>query len=103
MGAVEGRLAIVVARFNDTITSRLLEGAVRTLAEHGIAEERIDVFWTPGAFEIPTVAGRLVRAGEHAAIIAAARSIRGETTHDRHINRAVQHCDGRVGARTGCR
>ncbi|HLA85391.1 MAG TPA: 6,7-dimethyl-8-ribityllumazine synthase [Thermoguttaceae bacterium] len=87
--APDGRFAIVVARFNDTITSRLLDGAVRTLAEHGVGEDRIDVFWTPGAFEIPTVAGRLARSGRHAAIIALGAVIRGETTHDQHINRAV--------------
>jgi 6,7-dimethyl-8-ribityllumazine synthase len=99
--AVGGRFAIVVARFNDTITSRLLEGAVQTLGEHGVGEDRIDVFWTPGAFEIPTVAGRLVRAGEHVAIIALGAVIRGETSHDRHINRAVSTALAELGAQHG--
>ena len=48
--AAEGRFAIVVSRFNQSITSRLLEGAVQTLVAHGVAEDRIDVAWTPGAF-----------------------------------------------------
>ena len=60
--AAEGRFAIVVSRFNESITTRLLEGAVQTLTAHGVADDRIDVAWTPGAFEIPTVANRLAPA-----------------------------------------
>ena len=55
----DGRFAIVVSRYNESITSRLLDGAVQTLAAHGVADEQIDVAWVPGAFEIPTVAERL--------------------------------------------
>jgi 6,7-dimethyl-8-ribityllumazine synthase len=89
IGAAEGRFAVVVARFNESITTRLLEGAVRTLVAHGVADERIDVAWTPGAFEIPTVANRLAATGRYAAVICLGAVIRGETTHDQHINRAV--------------
>ena len=78
--AAEGRFAIVVARFNESITSRLLEGAVQTLVAHGVADERIDVAWTPGAFEIPTVANRLAASGRYAAVICLGAVIRGETT-----------------------
>ena len=67
--AAEARFAIVVSRFNESITSRLLEGAVQTLVAHGVADERIDVAWTPGAFEIPTVANRLAASGRYAAMI----------------------------------
>jgi len=95
----DGRFAIVVARFNESITSRLLDGAVRTLVEHGVAEERVDVFWIPGAFEIPVVASRLAAAGKHVAIIALGAVIRGETTHDQHINRAVSMALAELGAR----
>ena len=87
--AADGRFAIVVARFNESITSRLLEGAVQTLVAHGVSEERIDVAWTPGAFEIPTVANRLAASGRYVAVICLGAVIRGETTHDQHINRAV--------------
>jgi 6,7-dimethyl-8-ribityllumazine synthase len=87
--AAAGRFAIVVARFNESITTHLLEGAVRTLVEHGVADDRIDVAWTPGAFEIPTVANRLAASGRYAAVICLGAVIRGETTHDQHINRAV--------------
>ena len=65
--AAEGSFAIVVSRFNESITSRLLEGAVQTLIAHGVADEHIDVAWTPGAFEIPTVANRLAASGRYLA------------------------------------
>lgn len=89
VGAVQGRFAVVVAKFNDTITGRLLEGAKRTLAEHGVGEDRVDVAWVPGAFEIPLVADRLASTGKYVAILCLGCVIRGETTHDQHINRAV--------------
>jgi 6,7-dimethyl-8-ribityllumazine synthase len=99
--AVEGRFAVVVARFNESITSRLLEGAVRTLVEHGVADDHIDVAWTPGAFEIPTVANRLVASGRYAAVICLGAVIRGETTHDQHINRAVSTALCEIGVHYG--
>ncbi len=95
----EGRFAVVVSRFNESITSRLLDGAVRTLVERGVADERIDVYWTPGAFEIPTVAERLAFAGRHAAIICLGAVVKGETTHDQHINRAVSAALCEIGVR----
>ena len=59
-GQRRGRFAIVVvARFNQSITARMLDGAVETLVAHGMPDDRIDVAWVPGAFEIPTVAARL--------------------------------------------
>lgn len=92
---------MIVSRFNDTITARLLDGAVETLREHGVADERIDVFWVPGAFEIPTVAGRLADGGRYAAVLCLGAVIRGETSHDQHINRAVSLALAEIGARTG--
>lgn len=97
--APDGRFAVVVSRFNESITSRLLEGAVRTLAEHGVAEERIDVAWVPGAFEIPTVAARMAAGGRYAALLCLGAVIRGETTHDQHINRAVSLALAELGVR----
>lgn len=101
VAAAEGRFAVVVSRFNESITSRLLEGAVQTLIAHGVADEHIDVVWTPGAFEIPTVANRLASGGKHAAIICLGAVIRGETTHDRHINRAVSTALCEIGVHYG--
>ncbi len=101
VAAPQGRFAIVVSRFNRSVTSRLLEGAVQTLISHGVPDQQIDVVWVPGAFEIPTVAGRLATAGRHVAVICLGAVIRGETTHDQHINRAVSIALAQLGARTG--
>ena len=90
-----------MSRFNESITSRLLDGAVQTLVAHGVADERIDVAWTPGAFEIPTVANRLAASGRYAAVICLGAVIRGETTHDQHINRAVSTALCEIGVHYG--
>jgi len=97
--APEGRFAIVVSRFNESITSRLLDGAVQTLISNGVADEAIDVAWVPGAFEIPAVASHLAAGGRYAAVICLGAVIRGETTHDQHINQAVSSALAQVGVR----
>jgi 6,7-dimethyl-8-ribityllumazine synthase len=84
-----GRFAIVVARWNESITRKLLDGAVSTLVEQGVADELIDVAWVPGSWELPVITQQFARSGKHAAVIALGVVIRGETTHDQHINRAV--------------
>jgi 6,7-dimethyl-8-ribityllumazine synthase len=96
-----GRFAIVVARYNESITRRLLEGALATLAAHDVADEAIDVAWVPGAFEIPLVASRLAASRRYAAVLCLGAVIRGETTHDQHINRSVSHELGAAAVRTG--
>ncbi len=100
-GDAGGRFAIVVSRFNESITARLLEGAIGTLTAHGVGEERIDVAWVPGAFEIPTVAGELAASGRYVAVICLGAVIRGETTHDQHINRAVSNTLAEIGVHYG--
>ncbi len=99
--ASDGRFAIVVARFNESITSRLLDGAVSTLVAQGVADEMIDVAWVPGAFEIPTVASSLAETGRYCAVICLGAVIRGETTHDQQINRAVSLALTEIGLQTG--
>jgi len=101
LAAPEGRFAIVVSRFNESITSGLLQGAVSTLADRGVPPERIDVAWVPGAFEIPTAAARLARCGRYAAVLCLGAVIRGETSHDQHINRAVSMALAELGASCG--
>ncbi len=96
-----GRFAIVVARFNESITSRLLDGALETLTKHGVLSDDIDVAWVPGAFEIPTAAARLAASGRYLAVLCLGAVIRGETTHDQHINRAVSIALAEIGVRTG--
>ncbi|HEX4148801.1 MAG TPA: 6,7-dimethyl-8-ribityllumazine synthase [Pirellulales bacterium] len=84
-----GRFGVVVARYNETITRRLLAGAIETLAAHGVAEDDIEVAWVPGAFEIPLVAARMAKSRRYVAVMCLGAVIRGETTHDQHINTAV--------------
>ncbi|HWB14689.1 MAG TPA: 6,7-dimethyl-8-ribityllumazine synthase [Pirellulales bacterium] len=97
----DGRFSVVVSRYNETITARLLSGAVKTLTAHGIADESIDVVWVPGAFEIPLVAAQQAGCGRYAAVLCLGAVIRGETTHDQHINRAVSLELARIGVSSG--
>lgn len=75
------RVAVVVARFNELITERLRDGAVETAREAGVLEDRIDVVWVPGAFELPMVAKHLASSGDYDAIVCVGAVIRGETPH----------------------
>lgn len=76
-----GRFGIVVGRFNDFISERLLGAAIDTLRRHGVAESDITVAWAPGAFELPLVAKRLAESGRVDALIALGCVIRGATPH----------------------
>src|SRR5262249_24421411 len=87
--AASSRYAIVISRYNQSITSKLLAGALDTLHAAGVAEKAIDVAWVPGAFEIPLVADQMAGSGRYAAVLCLGAVIRGETTHDQHINRAI--------------
>jgi 6,7-dimethyl-8-ribityllumazine synthase len=75
------RFGIVIARFNELVTKQLLAGAHDALVRHGVSEEDIEVFWVPGAWEIPGLAGRLEATGRFDAIIALGAVIRGATPH----------------------
>lgn len=74
-------MAVLVSRYNETVTARLLAGARRCLEERGVAEGRIDVVWVPGAFELPVVAEGAAASGRYGAIVALGCVIRGETAH----------------------
>ena len=96
MPVIEGQLlagsasfAIVVSRFNDLITRRLLEGAIDTLRRHGADDSKITVVWVPGSFEIPLVADRLAKSGKHSAVLCLGCVIQGQTTHHEYINHQV--------------
>lgn len=75
------KVAIVVARFNEFITSKLLGGAEDGLKRHGVSESDITVAWVPGAFELPLVAKKLAESGKYDAVITLGTVIRGATTH----------------------
>ncbi len=86
---VSGRMAIVVSTYNESITGNLLNGAVDTLRAAGVADESIVVAKVPGAWEIPLSVRQLAMQDEVVAVIALGAVIRGDTTHDQHINRSV--------------
>jgi 6,7-dimethyl-8-ribityllumazine synthase len=72
---------IVVSRFNELITSKLLGACVDTLRRHGVDDENIEVMWCPGAYEIPFVAGKAARTAKYDAVICLGAVIRGATSH----------------------
>lgn len=75
------KVGIVVARFNEFITSKLLGGALDGLERHNVAKEDIDVAWVPGAFEIPLIAKKMANSGKYDAVICLGAVIRGATSH----------------------
>jgi 6,7-dimethyl-8-ribityllumazine synthase len=81
----DGRFAVVAARFNGLITESLLSGCRDALERHGVAEDRVDVAWVPGSFEIPLVAKTMAASGRYAAVICLGCVIRGETGHYDHV------------------
>lgn len=85
------RMAIVVSRYNESITRRLLDAAVARFVAAGLPAAGIDVAWVPGAFEIPLAADRMAASGRYAAVLCLGAIIKGETSHDRHIASAVGH------------
>jgi 6,7-dimethyl-8-ribityllumazine synthase len=85
----EGVLALVVSRYNASITEKLLEGALAALRAGGVAEDDVIVARVPGAWELPLAVSELVAWEEVAGVLALGAVIRGETTHDQHINQNV--------------
>ncbi|MCA9062776.1 MAG: 6,7-dimethyl-8-ribityllumazine synthase [Planctomycetaceae bacterium] len=81
--------AIVVSRFNDLITKRLVDGAIDTIVRHGGSADRVTVVWVPGSFEIPLAASRLAKTGKYAAVICVGAVIQGSTSHHEYINSQV--------------
>ncbi len=92
MRTIEGKLvaeglkfAVVISRFNELLSARLLEGALDCLTRHGVSDEAVTVAWTPGAFEIPLVAKKLAAQGDVDAVICLGVVIRGGTPHFDYI------------------
>ena len=95
------RIAIVVARFNDFITERLLEGATAALADAGVSGDAVDVVRVPGAFEVPMAAQRVAETGRVEAVICLGCLIRGATPHFEYIASACAHGITAAAASTG--
>jgi 6,7-dimethyl-8-ribityllumazine synthase len=103
-GALIGKglkFGVVVSRFNDFITSKLLEGAKDALLRHGVRDEDIDIARVPGAFEIPLVAQKLANTKKYDAIICLGTVIRGGTPHFEYINAEVSKGIAKVSLDTG--
>ena len=97
----KAKFAIVVSRFNEFITSKLLDGAVDALTRHGASDGNIDIIWSPGSFEIPVIASRVAESGQYAAIICLGAVIRGGTEHYRYIASEAAKGVALVSLRTG--
>jgi 6,7-dimethyl-8-ribityllumazine synthase len=94
------KFAIVVARFNDFITSKMLEGAKDALLRHGVTEEDIDIAWVPGSFEIPLAAQKLATTKRYDAVICLGAVIRGGTPHFEYVASEVTKGIAMVGLNT---
>ena len=87
--AGDDHYAIVVARFNELVTRRLLEGALDTFREHGVPSDRLTVVWVPGSFELPLIADKLAKSKKYAAVCCLGAVVQGETMHHDYINQQV--------------
>jgi 6,7-dimethyl-8-ribityllumazine synthase len=95
------KIGIVVARFNEFLTGKLLSGAKDALQRHGVAEKDIDVAWVPGAFEIPLVAQKLAVSKKYDAVICLGAVIRGATPHFEYVAAEVSKGIASVGLSSG--
>lgn len=95
------RIAIVVSRWNDIITQRLLDGALDGLARHGVDTETVDIAWVPGSFELPVVSKKFAASKRYDAVIALGCVIRGSTSHYDHVTAGVTSGIAQIGMQTG--
>ncbi len=95
------KIGVVVARFNEFINSKLLDGALDGLKRHGVREEDIEVVWVPGAFEIPLVAQKMANSNNYQAVICLGTVIRGSTSHYDYVCAEVSKGVAHVGMATG--
>ncbi|MFD2618435.1 6,7-dimethyl-8-ribityllumazine synthase [Terrilactibacillus laevilacticus] len=95
------KVGIVVGRFNEFITNKLLSGALDALKRHGVAEDNVDVAWVPGAFEIPLIAKKLAETKKYDAIITLGTVIRGATPHFDYVCSEVSKGVASLNLQTG--
>ena len=99
--AGKAKYAIVVSRFNEFITSKLLSGAIDSLQRHGAGDEQITVVWVPGSVEIPLAAKKLAASGKYNAVICLGAVIRGQTGHFEYVCQQVSRGIGQINYDTG--
>lgn len=97
----ELKFGVVVSRFNELVTKRLLEGALDGFVRHGVAEKDIEVAWTPGCLEIPLIAKKLAQTGNYHAIVCLGAVIRGGTPHFEYVAAEVNRGISRVSLDVG--
>jgi 6,7-dimethyl-8-ribityllumazine synthase len=95
------KIGIVVSRFNEFITSKLLSGAIDTLERHGVNNDDIEIAWVPGSFEIPIAADKMSSSGKYDAVICLGALIRGATPHFDYIAAEASKGIAQVGMKTG--
>ena len=95
------KVGIVVTRFNEFITSKLLSGALDALKRHGVNESEIDVVWIPGAYEIPLIAKKMAESTKYHVVITLGAVIRGATPHFEYVSGEVSKGVANVGLETG--
>ncbi len=95
------KFGLVISRFNEFITKRLLEGAQDALLRHGVSQENIDIAWVPGSFEMPLIAKKLAETKKYDAVICLGAVIRGGTPHFEYIAAEVTKGIAQVGLETG--
>lgn len=96
VAAGKGKYAIVVSRFNEFISARLLAGAVDCLQRHGAAEQQITIVWVPGACEIVQAAKKLAQSGKYIAVLCLGAVIRGQTSHYDYVCQQVARGIGQI-------
>lgn len=99
--AGDAKFAIVVSRFNDFITAKMLEGAVDALVRHGGKESNLTVAYVPGSAELPVAALKLAESAQYAAVVCLGCVIRGSTDHYEHVAQLAARGIGEVGVKTG--
>lgn len=95
------KFGVVVSRFNEFLSSKLVEGAIDTLEQHGVQENSIDIVWVPGSFEIPIIAQKIARSKKYDAVICLGTIIRGDTPHFDYIASEVAKGVSKVSLDTG--
>jgi 6,7-dimethyl-8-ribityllumazine synthase len=95
------KVGIVVSRFNELLSSRLLGGANDALARHGVDAKDVDIAWVPGAFEIPLVAQKMAASGKYDTVLALGVIIRGGTPHFEYVAAEVSKGVAQAGLKTG--
>ena len=99
--APEGRFGIVVSRFNEFVTSKLLQGAMDCLQRHGVSDDQVDVAWVPGSVELPLVAQRMATGGRYVAVMCLGCVIQGDTDHYKYVAGEAAKGIAQVALQTG--